>query len=124
MYLYCSFRSPAFRFFRTYVDLDTHNFAVKCSTYLPTYLPSAASGRKTYLPTSKVTAFYYLFFGLRPKTYLPTSALRGLRPQNLPTYLPTYTCPDLRRSGKNGTLCASTLDIKENRELPAGIEKY
>ena len=29
--------------------------------------------------------------GLRPKTYLPTSALRGLRPRYLPTYLLGYT---------------------------------
>ena len=52
--------------FRTYVGLLWYNFAAKRPNYLPTQLPSAASGRKTYLPT-------YLPIRRPPrKTYLPT----------------------------------------------------
>ena len=59
----------AFGSFRTYVGLLWYNFAAKRPNYLPTQLPSAASGRKTYLPT-----------------YLP---IRRPPRKNLPTYLPT-----------------------------------
>ena len=52
-----------------YVGLVRYNFAAKRPNYLPTQLPSAASGRKTYLPT-----------------YLP---IRRPPRKNLPTYLPT-----------------------------------
>ena len=61
------FIKPALRFFRTYVGLVGHKFGVKRPTYLPTYLPGAASGRETYLPT-----------------YLPSAA------SGRETYLPTY----------------------------------
>ena len=66
------------RFFRTYVGLYTGNFAVKCLTYLPTYLPSAASGRRTYLPT------YLLSAASGRRTYLPTYL------PTLPAYLVMY----------------------------------
>ena len=47
----------ALRFFWTYVGLIRGNFGARPRTYLPTYLPAAASGRKkTYLPI-KITAF-------------------------------------------------------------------
>jgi len=63
-------RLPALGSFRTYVGLLRYNFGAKRPNYLPTQLPSAASGRKTYLPT-----------------YLP---IPGGRRENtsLPTYLP------------------------------------
>ena len=44
-------RLAALGSFRTYVGLLWYNFAAKRPNYLPTQLPSAASGRKTYLPT-------------------------------------------------------------------------
>ena len=42
---------------------------MKRRTYLPTYLPCAASGRETYLPT------YLPISVARAKTYLPTHLL-------------------------------------------------
>ena len=51
--------------FRTYVGLLRYNFAAKRPNYLPTQLPSAASGRKTYLPT-------YLPIRRPPRKNLPT----------------------------------------------------
>ena len=83
---------PAFRLFRTYVHvgLSRGNFGKKQLSYLPTHLPGAASGRETYLPTSKVTAFYYLFFGLRPKTSLPIAIPQRFAACGRKTYLPTY----------------------------------
>ena len=62
-------RRAALGSFRTYVGLLRYNFGAKRPNYLPTQLPSAASGRKTYLPT-----------------YLP---IRRPPRKNLPTYLPT-----------------------------------
>ena len=56
---------PALGSFRTYVGLLRYNFGAKRPNYLPTQLPSAASGRKTYLPT-------YLPIRRPPRKNLPT----------------------------------------------------
>ena len=58
----------------------------------------------TYLPCPR---------GLRPQdlpTYLPCP--RGLRPRDLPTYLTWDACPELRRSGKNATLCPQPVTFR------------
>ena len=58
-------RGTALGSLRTYVGLLRYNFGAKRPNYLPTQLPSAASGRKTYLPT-------YLPIRRPPRKNLPT----------------------------------------------------
>ena len=53
-------REAALGSFRTYVGLLWYNFAAKRPNYLPTQLPSAASGRKTK-NTPDLPTFYFHF---------------------------------------------------------------
>ena len=48
----------ALRFFRTYVGLGRGKFGAERPTYLPTYLPTLASGRRTYLPTYLIFRYF------------------------------------------------------------------
>jgi len=96
--------------FRTYVGLLRYNFGAKRPNYLPTQLPSAASGRKTYLPT-----YLPIPGGRRENTSLPTYLPEVAKSQKKTDELERTTPPTPRHpSGGNAAL---------PREKPRAREK-